>query len=138
MSSGYAGLGTGSDSGTEPPTSASPQSVSDTAPSSSFGPSMATPAYSAQTDPPGTSIAGASDYRVILPAASQPYGTVAPSFSYPAMCQQQSQSGFPAPVSSASWEMNSLVTPPVSGASSNGSCYSYLAPFPLPDASHGP
>lgn len=140
ISSNYAGAGTGSDSGTEPPTAGSPQSVSDTAPSSTYGPSIATPAYSSHTHHSGPSIAGASEFRAMLPAVSQAYASVAPSFSYPAFCQPQSQSGFPAPVSRPSWEMSTLVTPPVSGPSSDGSCYSYLAPvpFPLPRAPHGP
>lgn len=136
--SNYASIGTGSDSGTEPQTAGSPQSVSD-APPSTYGPSMAAPSYSPQTDHSGRPIAGASDFRVMLPAVSQSYASVAPSFSYPALCQPQMQSGFPAPVSRPSWDMSSLVAPPVSGASS-GACYSYLAPvpFPLPDVSQGP
>ena len=130
-------MGTGSDSGSDPQVGGSPQSLPDTLPPSSYGPSIAVPAYSPQTDHSGRPASSASEFRVMLPAVSQPYASIAPSYSYPAYCQPQSQSGFAAPVSRPSWEMNSLIGPPVSGASSNAPCYSYLAPTPysLPDAS---
>lgn len=138
--SNYASIGTGSDSGTEPQTAGSPQSVSDAAPSSTYGTNLTVPAYSPQTDQSGRPISDASDYRVMLPAISQSFVSVAPSFSYPALCQPQSQSGFSAPVSRPSWEMSSLVAPALSGATSNGGCYSYIAPVPftLPDVSQAP
>ncbi|EAW14173.1 transcriptional regulator medA [Aspergillus clavatus NRRL 1] len=135
MASNYPGNGAPSDSGTEPYNAASPQSVSDAAPPSTYCHSIATPAYSPPTDSSGPEL------RAVLPAVSQPYHSMAPGYSYPAVCQQQSHVPLAAPVSRPSWELGSLAHHPSASAghSGNGSCYNYMAPMPysLPDPAHG-
>ncbi|KAL5364184.1 hypothetical protein BJX96DRAFT_156893 [Aspergillus floccosus] len=133
ISSNYT-TGAASDSGTEPPNAGSPQSVSDTAVSSTYGPSLAAPAYS-----PATDHSAPPDMRVVLPSVSQSYHPMAAPYSYPTVCQQPSPMGLTAPVS-RSWEMNSMLpATATSGAPNSNSCYHYLAPMPysLPDLSHG-
>ncbi|KAL4887845.1 hypothetical protein BDV59DRAFT_158201 [Aspergillus ambiguus] len=124
ISSNYT-TGAASDSGTEPPNAGSPRSVSDTAVSSTYGPSLAAPAYSPAPDHSAS--------------ASQPYQSMAAPYSYPTVCQQPSQLGLTAPAS-RSWEMNSLLPGTAASGVPNGhSCYNYLGPmaYSLPDLSHG-
>ncbi|PWY74442.1 hypothetical protein BO70DRAFT_296614 [Aspergillus heteromorphus CBS 117.55] len=124
MASTYTSNGAASDSGTEPQNAASPQSVSDTAAPSSYGASVAS-AY------PPTPMTGASEMRGGLPSVTQPYHSMPTPYSYPAVCQQQSQLGLPAAsVNNRAWELNSLVTPAVSAASSSNPCYNYLTTMP--------
>ncbi|KAG2007768.1 hypothetical protein GB937_008267 [Aspergillus fischeri] len=136
ISSTFAGNGTASDSGTEPYAAASPQSVSDAAPSSSYCHSIATPAYSPPTGSSGPHMTGTSELRAVLPAVTQPYHSMASGYAYPAVCQQQGQLSLTAPVSRPSWDPNSLAHHPSASAAPS---YSYLAPLPysLPDPSHG-
>lgn len=141
ITSNYPGNRAGSDSGTEPYNAASPQSVSDAAPSSTYCHSIATPAYSPPTDSSGLPMTRGSELRAVLPAVSRPYHSMTSGFSYPAVCQQQGLLPLAAPVSRPSWDLNSHVRHPSASTAppSNGSCYSYLAPLPysLPDPSHG-
>ncbi|KAF9892161.1 hypothetical protein FE257_002567 [Aspergillus nanangensis] len=134
ITSNYTSTGAASDSGTEPQTAGSPHSVSETIASSTYGPSLAAPAYSPAPDHAG------SEMRVVLPSVSQSYQPISSSYSsYPAACQQQSQLGLTAP-SSRSWEMNPLLhSASTSAAPTNSSCYQYMAPMPysVPDLSHG-
>ncbi|OJJ32445.1 hypothetical protein ASPWEDRAFT_31346 [Aspergillus wentii DTO 134E9] len=136
IGSNYASNGTGSDSGTEH-NAGSPQSMSDTAPSSTYGPSMATPAYSPHTDHSVPPMNGAPELRTVLPAVSQPYHSVPAPYAYPTVCQQQSLPALTASVNRASWDLNSLVNHP---ASAPQSTYNYMGqvPYPLHDQPHGP
>lgn len=132
----YAPTGAGSDSGTDPHNAGSPQSVPDTVASSTYGPSIAAPAYS-----PATDHSAAPDMRVVLPSVSQTYQHIAAPYSYPAVCQQPSHLGMTAHASRP-WEMNNhhLLSAASTGAPSSGTCYNYLAPMTyssLPDLSHG-
>ncbi|KAB8076634.1 hypothetical protein BDV29DRAFT_83009 [Aspergillus leporis] len=128
ISSAYTSNGAASDSGTEPPNAASPQSVSDPGPSTTYGSHMTAPAYSPAVDHSGPEL------RAVLPAVSQPYHTMTAPYPYPGVCQPQSHLGLTAPVS-RSWEINPLINGPgTSGATS----YNYLTPmsYSVPDPSH--
>lgn len=104
---------------------------------------MATSAYSPPTDHTMPPLTGTSDFRTVLPAASQPFSSMPVPFSYPAsVCQQQNQYALPAPVNKASspWELNTLINnPPAVSAAPSNPCYNYMAPmsYPLTDASNG-
>ncbi|PWY89536.1 hypothetical protein BO94DRAFT_463857 [Aspergillus sclerotioniger CBS 115572] len=135
IGSTYTSNGAASDSGTEPPNAASPQSVSDTAAPSTYGTSITASTY---TPPPMT---GPPELRGGLPSVSQPYPALATPYSYPPVCQQQSQIGLTAPVSSRAWELNPLLTSAAgTGAPSGSACYNYLTPMPysVHDQAHGP
>ncbi|KAH1942445.1 hypothetical protein KXW40_003784 [Aspergillus fumigatus] len=98
ISSTFAGNGAASDSGTEPYAAASPQSVSDAAPSSSYCHSIATPAYSPPTGSSGPHMTGTVELRAVLPAVTQPYHSMASGYAYPTVCQQQGQLSLTAPL----------------------------------------
>ncbi|RAL10640.1 transcriptional regulator medA [Aspergillus homomorphus CBS 101889] len=130
IGSTYASTGAASDSGTEPHTAPSPQSVSDTAAPSAYGPPLAAPAYSTPGDHAGPSMAGTSEIRHGLPAIGQSYHPLGPSSYYSAACPQPSQVGVPAP-STRAWELNSLLSPPLAtGAPSSTPVYNYV-PYPV-------
>ncbi|KAJ5584423.1 uncharacterized protein N7459_004223 [Penicillium hispanicum] len=135
----YASHGTGSDSGTEPHTANSPQSVSDSGPGNNYASGIGAQIYSTQADPTGASLTAAPDLRSVMPAATQPYTSVGAYSSYPAICQPQSGHGLVAPTPRALWDLQGLgAMTPSSGAASSG-CYSYVDPaYPLHDATHGP
>ncbi|KAF5867020.1 hypothetical protein ETB97_006866 [Aspergillus alliaceus] len=134
ISSTYTSNGAASDSGTEPPNAASPQSVSDTGPSTTYGHHVAAPAYSPSANHSGPPMTGVPELRAVLPAVSQPYHPVAAPYSYPAVCQQQSHLGLNAPVS-RTWEINPLINAP---GTSGAPTYNYLTPlsYSVPDPSH--
>ncbi|KAE8144457.1 hypothetical protein BDV25DRAFT_145605 [Aspergillus avenaceus] len=134
ISSTYTSNGAASDSGTEPPNAASPQSVSDTGPSTTYGSHVSAPAYSPTAHHHGPSMHGASELRAVLPAVSQPYHSMAAPYSYPAACQQQNSLPLNAPIN-RTWQVNTLINAPgTNGAPS----YNYMPPMPysVPDASH--
>lgn len=131
----YASHGTGSDSGTEPHGTGSPQSLSDAGPVSTYGHHHALPApvYVSQPDQSCTPMSAASDLRSVMPPISQPYSSVG-AYSYPAICHPQNSHGLVAPTPRTSWEMNSLgaTTPSTSAA------YGYMDPvYPIHDGAHG-
>ncbi|CAL5868175.1 uncharacterized protein PFLUO_LOCUS2399 [Penicillium psychrofluorescens] len=120
----YTGHATGSDSGTEPHTATSPQSVSDSG--LTYTASMVVPAYSPQADQAGVQFTTAPESRSVLPAAGSAYTSVG-SYSYPAICQSQSSHGMPASAPRAAWDLHGLDNRvPTTAASTNNACYSYL------------
>ncbi|GKZ37630.1 hypothetical protein AbraIFM66950_009279 [Aspergillus brasiliensis] len=126
IGSNYTSNGAASDSGTEPHNAASPQSVSDTAAPTHYGAGLAASAY---TPPPLT---GGPEMRGGLASVNQPYSSaLASTYSYPAVCQQQSQLGLTATVNSRTWELNPLLnSAAATGNPSSSACYNYLAPMP--------
>jgi hypothetical protein len=128
-------LGTGSDSGTEPHTANSPQSVSDASAGNTYT-GMPVQPYS-QADHSASHMSSAPELRSMT-AASQPYTSVG-AYSYPAMCHPQSANGLPATAPRPSWEMQSLgPNAPHTGAPGNGACYTYLDPvYSMHDSAHG-
>lgn len=135
ISSTYTSNGAASDSGTEPPNAASPQSVSDTGPSTTYGAHVAAAAYSPPAHHhPAHSMTGTHELRAVLPAVSQPYHPMAAPYSYPAVCQQQGDLGLSAPVS-RTWEINPLINAP---GTNGGPTYNYLTPmsYSVQDPSH--
>ncbi|KAI9044092.1 transcriptional regulator medA [Aspergillus affinis] len=135
IASNYTSNGAASDSGTEPLNAGSPQSVSDTAPSTTYSSAIGIPAYSPPTGHSGAPMTNPAEMRAVLPAISQSYHSMAAPYQCAPVCQQPSQIGLTAPVSRA-WELNHLVNaPPASGPPSSTSCYTYMAPmsYSLPD-----
>ncbi|KAJ6140983.1 hypothetical protein N7497_011876 [Penicillium chrysogenum] len=128
-------LGTGSDSGTEPHTANSPQSISDAGASNTYT-GMPVQTYS-QADHSASHMSSAPELRSMT-AASQPYTSVG-AYSYPAMCHPQSANGLPATAPRASWDMQPLgPNAPHTGAPGNGTCYTYLDPvYSMHDSAHG-
>ena len=130
--------GTGSDSGTDTQNAGSPQSVSDTAPST-YGTSMATSSYSPPTESCIPPLTGGSEFRAVLPAASQSFSSLPAQFSYsPAAGQYGLSAG---PVNKSSWDsFNGLInTPSAVGSTPSNGCYNYVPPmsYSLTDASNG-
>ncbi|KAL4803511.1 hypothetical protein BDV18DRAFT_42005 [Aspergillus unguis] len=117
IGSNYPSTGPASDSGTDGQNAASPQSMSEGTPSSSYHPTMAAPAYSPPTEADGP-------VRTILPAVTQPYSITAP-YSYTTVCHQ-GQLAPAAPVSRA-WDYNSVAAP--SDVNGNNGSYSYMPPM---------
>ena len=133
----YASHGTGSDSGTEPHNAASPQSVSDSVPTSNYATGMAAPVYSSQPDQ-CTSLTAAPDLRSVMSAAGQPYTSVG-AYSYPAVCQPHNAHAVMAPAPRSAWGLQNMGTPSHSNAAPANACYSYMdSVYPLHDAAPGP
>ncbi|KAJ5084048.1 hypothetical protein NUU61_008627, partial [Penicillium alfredii] len=135
----YTSHGTASDSGTETHTAASPQSVSDSGPTSTYAPTMATSAYHSQPDQSCAQLSAASDLRSVIPAVSQPYTSVG-AYSYPAICQPQNAHGLAAPAPRTDWDMHALSAgTSTTGTSATNACYAYLDPvYSLHDTASGP
>lgn len=117
----YASHGTGSDSGTEPHTAASPQSVSDSGRGNNYATSSMPPSvYASQPD----------HLRSMMPAVTQPYTTVG-AYSYPGQAH-----GLVAPTPRSAWDMHGLgAHPPVTQVAAG---YSYVDPgYPMHDTRHG-
>ncbi|CAI7671871.1 unnamed protein product [Penicillium pancosmium] len=131
----YASHGTGSDSGTEPHTAASPQSVSDSGPAHTYAHTMGAPVYTQAEHP---SLTAAPDLRSVMPAHSQPYSSVG-GYSYPAICQPQHTHSLVAPTPRSTWDIHGLGSAaPASTAAPANVCYSYMDPvYPLHDSAHG-
>ncbi|KAF9239179.1 hypothetical protein DTO027I6_9589 [Penicillium roqueforti] len=127
----HASHGTGSDSGTEPHTANSPQSISDSGAGHSYH-GMPVQTYS-QADH-SSHLSSAPNIRS-MSAVSQPY-TSAGAYSYPAMSHQN---GLPPAAPRASWDMHPLGhNTPHTGAPGNGGCYTYLDPvYSVHDTAHG-
>ncbi|KAA8644166.1 transcriptional regulator medA [Aspergillus tanneri] len=139
MASSYASNGAGSESGTESLNAASPQSVSDTSPSTTYGSAIGVSAYSSPTVQPGAPMSAPTELRTVLPAVNQPYQNMTAPYQCAAVCQQPSQIALNAAVSRG-WELNPLVhTSAASGPPNNTSCYPYMAPVPytLSEQPHG-
>ncbi|CAG8211807.1 unnamed protein product [Penicillium nalgiovense] len=128
-------LGTGSDSGTEPHTANSPQSISDAGAGNTYT-AMPVQTYS-QADHSASHMSSAPDLRSMT-AASQPYTSVG-AYSYPAMCHPQSANGLPTTAPRPSWDVQPLgPNAPHTGAPGNGACYTYLDPvYSMHDSAHG-
>ncbi|KAK4860683.1 hypothetical protein LT330_004414 [Penicillium expansum] len=131
----HASHGTGSDSGTEPHTANSPQSISDAGAGNTYT-SMPVQTYS-QADHSASHLSSAPDLRSMI-AVTQPYTSVG-GYSYPAMCHPQNAHGLAAPAPRSSWEMHPLgPSAPHTGAPGNGGCYTYLDPvYNMHDTAHG-
>ncbi|CAI7677967.1 unnamed protein product [Penicillium manginii] len=130
----YASHGTGSDSGTEPHTAASPRSVSDSGPAHNYAHAMGAPVYTQAEHPSMTAV---PDLRSVIPAHSQPYTSVG-GYSYPAICQPQHAHSLVAPTPRSAWDIHGLGSaPPASTAAPSTACYSYMDPvYPLHDSAH--
>ncbi|KAL4870087.1 hypothetical protein BDV12DRAFT_65645 [Aspergillus spectabilis] len=128
IGSNYPSTGPASDSGTEAQNAASPQSMSEGTPSSSYHPSLAAPVYSPPTETDGP-------VRTILPAVSQPYAAMTAPYSYTAV-SHQGQLANTAPATRA-WEVNPLATPSTVGGAP--SSYHYMSPmnYAVPGPSQG-
>ncbi|KAL4992219.1 hypothetical protein BDW68DRAFT_184288 [Aspergillus falconensis] len=120
VGSNYPSTGPASDSGAEGQSAASPQSISEGTPSSSYHPSNAAPVYSPPTETDGP-------VRTILPAVSQPYSTITAPYSYTAVCH----SGQLAPTGTVtrSWELNQPTTPSAMNGHTNPGNYNYMPPM---------
>ncbi|KAL4933378.1 transcriptional regulator medA [Aspergillus undulatus] len=121
IGSNYPSMGPASDSGTEGQNVASPQSISEGTPSSSYHPSIAAPVYNPPTEADGP-------IRTILPAVSQPYPTMTAPYSYTTVCNQ-GQLAPAAPVTRA-WEFSPHAAPsaPSTIEQTPGS-YHYMPPM---------
>lgn len=131
----YASHGTGSDSGTEPHGGASPQSLSDAGPVSTYGHHHALPApvYVSQPDQSCATMSATPDMRSVMPPISQPYSSVG-GYSYPAMCQPQHSHSLVAPTPRTTWEMQHLGAP----TPSTSAAYGYMDPvYPIHDGAQG-
>ncbi|KAJ5089792.1 hypothetical protein N7532_008476 [Penicillium argentinense] len=130
----YTSHGTGSDSGTEPHTAASPQSVSDSG-LGNYAHTLGAPIY---TQAEHASLTAAPDLRSVIPAHSQPYSSVG-AYPYPAPCQPQHANGMVTPSPRSAWDIHGLgaAGAPTTAASANA-CYAYMDPvYPLHDSAHG-
>ncbi|KAL4910057.1 hypothetical protein BDW74DRAFT_47495 [Aspergillus multicolor] len=118
IGSNYPSTGPASDSGADGHSAASPQSMSEGTPSSSYHPSIAAPVYSPPTEADGP-------VRTILPTVSQPYSNMAVPYSYTTVCHP----GQLAPTGPAtrSWEVNPMTTAPTVNA--NPGNYNYMPPM---------
>ncbi|KAL4879105.1 hypothetical protein BJY04DRAFT_208849 [Aspergillus karnatakaensis] len=129
IGSNYPSTGPASDSGTDAQNAASPQSMSEGTPSSSYHPSLAAPVYSPPTEADGP-------IRTVLPTASQPYAAMAAPYSYTTV-SYPAQLAHTAPPTRA-WEANSLAPPSTTGGGVPSS-YHYMPPmnYALPGAPQG-
>lgn len=130
----YASHGTGSDSGTEPHTATSPQSVSDSGPANNYAHAMGAPVYTQAEHP---SLTAAPELRSIIPAHTQPYTSVG-AYSYPAVCQPQHAHSLVAPTPRSAWDIHGLPAagPPSTAAPANA-CYNFMDPvYPMHDSAH--
>ncbi|KAL2008631.1 hypothetical protein VTN00DRAFT_6825 [Thermoascus crustaceus] len=122
--------GTASDAGTDPQHSASPQSVSDSVTSSTYGAGLTSTTFSPQVvhskpSLPGC-VSGPPELRVTMPAASHPYASTS-MYSYVPTSQQN----LTAPVSRGSWDFTGLVnTTPGVATPSNSEGFNYMASVP--------
>ncbi|KAJ6160818.1 hypothetical protein N7470_004214 [Penicillium chermesinum] len=118
----YASHGTGSDSGTEPHTAASPRSVSDSGPGNNYATGIPSSVYPSQTDP----------LRSMMPSVSQSYSTVG-AYSYPGHPH-----GLVAPTPRSAWDMHGMGVPAPGTQVTSSACYSYVDPsYPLHDTHQG-
>ncbi|KAJ5899290.1 hypothetical protein N7495_004034, partial [Penicillium taxi] len=128
----YVSHGTASDSGTEPHTTTSPQSVSDSGPN--YATSMARSVYQ-QPSQAYIPMTTGPDLRSVVPS-SQSYTSVG-AYSYPAVCHPQNPHSLVAPTPRTAWDMHGLGAP--TSAASVNACYNYMEPvYPLHHAAQGP
>ncbi|KAL4741507.1 hypothetical protein BDV11DRAFT_63014 [Aspergillus similis] len=120
IGSNYPSTGPASDSGADGQSAASPQSISDGTPSSSYHTSNAVPIYSPPTETDGP-------IRTILPAVSQSYSNMTAPYSYTTVCH--SGQAAPSGPATRSWELNQLTIPSTVNGHPTPGNFNYMPPM---------